>query len=185
MVHKGTKELMTDRLMLRRFLIDDAETMFINWANDPEVTKFLSWEPHGNIEITKSLLQSWVKEYENLNYYNWAVVYDGQLIGSIGLLSMKDEVGEAEAGYCISKAYWGKGIMAEALAAVINYSFDEVGFNRIIAKHNVQNPNSGKVMKKCGMKYLETKYTPLTLKSDKIVLCDFYEIRNPNRTKGA
>ncbi len=157
---------------------------FHHWANDPEVTKFLSWEPHGSIEVTKNLLQSWVKDYENPNCYNWAIVYDGNLVGSISLLNPKDDIGEAEAGYCMSKAYWGKGIMAEALAAVLKYSFDEVGFNRIFAKHNIENPNSGKVMRKCGMKYyIETKNAPLALKPDKIVMCDCYEILNPNLAK--
>lgn len=185
MVHGGTKELQTERLVLRRFIVDDAEAMFKNWANDPEVTKFLSWEPHGSIEVTKSLLQSWVKNYENPDYYNWAIVFNGQLIGSIGMLLINDDISEAEVGYCISKKYWGKGIMAEALAAVLKYSFDEVGVKRIIAKHNIHNPNSGKVMKKCGMKYLETKNAPLALNSDKIAMCDFYEILNPNLPKRA
>lgn len=183
MIHKGTKELKTQRLILRRFVIEDAEAMFNNWANDPEVTKFLSWEPHGCIEVTKDLLESWVKDYQNLNCYNWAIVFDDFLVGSISLLNLKDDICEAEAGYCMSKTHWGKGIMAEALAALLKYSFDEVGFNRIFAKHNIDNPNSGKVMKKCGMKYLETKDAPLALRPDRIVMCDFYEILNPNSTK--
>lgn len=178
MIHKGTVTLITERLILRRFVIDDAETMFNNWANDPEVTRFLSWEPHGDVEVTKTLLQFWVEDYKNSNCYNWAIVYDNNLIGTISLLNPKDDIAEAEAGYCMAKKYWGKGIMAEALTAVIKYSFDEIGFSRIVAKHNVDNPNSGKVMIKSGMKYLETKNAPLALNPDKIVMCDFYEIYN-------
>lgn len=183
MIHKGTKALVTNRLILRQFIKYDAKAMFNNWANDPEVTKFLSWEPHGSIEVTKALLESWVGDYKNLNCYNWAIVFGGDLIGSIGLLNPNYDISEAEAGYCMSKRYWGKGIMAEALTAVLQYSFDEVGFNRIFAKHNTDNPNSGKVMKKCGMRYLETKNAPLALKPDKIVMCDIYEILNPSLAK--
>lgn len=91
-----------------------------------------------------------------------------------------DENKEAEVGYCIMKKHWGKGIMVEALAKTIEYSFDVVGFNRLYAKHDVENINSGKVMIKCGMRYIDTRNAPLALKPDKIVLCDCYEIFNSN-----
>ncbi len=179
MQRRGTVTLYTDRLILRRFVIEDAEDMFNNWANDPEVTKFLSWEPHGDIEITKKLLSQWVKSYDNPDTYNWAVVLNDTPIGSVSLLHPDNDKREAEGGYCLSRDYWGKEIMPEAFSAVIKYAFEEVGFRRIYAKHNVQNPNSGKVMLKCGMKYIGTKNAPLALKPDKIVMCDCYEIINP------
>ena len=53
MIHKGSKRLETERLILRRFKEEDAKMMFNNWANDPEVTRFLSWEHHGSLEVTK------------------------------------------------------------------------------------------------------------------------------------
>ncbi len=56
-------------------------------------------------------------------------------------------------GYCIGRKWWHKGIMAEALLKVIEFLFDEVGANRIEAVHDPNNPNSGRVMLKCGMKY--------------------------------
>lgn len=181
MVHKGTKKLETKRLTLRRFCVDDAEDMFRNWANDSQVSKFLNWEPHGTIEVTKSLLEEWEKGYENLNCYNWAIVLHGCLVGSVSLLNPNDITCEAEAGYCMSRAYWGKGIMAEALSAVVKYAFEEVGFRRIFAKHDVNNPNSGKVMRKCGMRYIETKIAPFALDSTRTALCDCYDIINsPN-----
>lgn len=178
MIHKGTKRLETERLILRRFELEDAEMMFTNWANDPEVTRFLSWEPHGSLEVTKALLKSWVDEYEKLNHYNWAIVYDGDLVGSISLVAIDEEVAGAEVGYCMSRRYWGRGIMAEALSAVLAYCFDELAFKEMYAKHHVDNPNSGKVMKKAGMKYLKTEKASLRLQEDKIVMCDFYEIFN-------
>ncbi|MBQ5415093.1 MAG: GNAT family N-acetyltransferase, partial [Firmicutes bacterium] len=61
MDHKGTKTLNTDRLVLRQFTPDDAQAMFDNWAKDPEVTRFLTWQPHENAEITRSLLKQWVE----------------------------------------------------------------------------------------------------------------------------
>ncbi len=183
MIHKGTKKLHTERLLLRRFTLDDAQEMFDNWANDGEVTKFLSWQPHGKISVTKALLKDWENSYQNPNCYNWGIVYDNKLIGSIGFLNPNDDLFEAEAGYCMSKDYWGMGIMAEALFAILKFAFEDVGFKRIYAKHDVNNPNSGKVMKKCGMKYIETSNKPLALKPDETKMCDCYEILNVNFTK--
>ena len=63
LTHKGTVTLETPRLILRRAEPADAPAMFRNWATDPEVTKYLTWPPHGNIAITRSLLERWSAEY--------------------------------------------------------------------------------------------------------------------------
>ena len=73
LTHKGTQTLRTDRLILRRFTIDDAQEMFDNWANDERVTKFLTWQPHKNPEKTKELLKDWIKTYEDPTTYNWLI----------------------------------------------------------------------------------------------------------------
>ena len=62
MKHLGTVELKTDRLILRRFTMDDAEAMYRNWASDPEVTKYLTWPAHANPEISRKDLERWIKE---------------------------------------------------------------------------------------------------------------------------
>ena len=60
MNHKGTATLETERLILRRFSIDDASCMFKNWASSDEVTKYLTWPTHSDISITESVLNSWI-----------------------------------------------------------------------------------------------------------------------------
>lgn len=60
-------------------------------------------------------------------------------------------------GYCMGRAHWGKGIMPEALSALIDFFFGEVGINRVEAEHEVNNPKSGRVMEKAGMRYEGTK----------------------------
>lgn len=154
MEHKGTKTLETDRLILRRFVISDAESMYQNWASDEEVTRFLTWPPHASIEVTKSLLTDWINRYEDDNYYNWVIELKetGDVIGNISVVQLNEKIDGAIIGYCMSRAYWGKGIMPEALKAVIKYLFCEVGLNRIAACHDVNNPKSGRVMDKAGMK---------------------------------
>ena len=74
------------------------------------------------------------------------------LTGSIAVVDMNDSIDMISIGYCISKKYWHKGITSEALSILIKFFFEEVKVNRIEAKHNINNPNSGKVMLKCGLK---------------------------------
>ena len=59
MRHAGTQEIETPRLILRRLLPEDANRMYVNWANDPDVTRFQRWEPHKNAAETRQLLEAW------------------------------------------------------------------------------------------------------------------------------
>lgn len=153
MKHLGTVELNTARLCLRKFTIADTDAMFENWASDPEVTKFLTWPAHQNEGVSRWVLESWISEYEKENYYQWAIEYEDQPVGSISVVSANDSVETVQIGYCIGKRWWHKGITSEALEAVIKFFFEEVGVNRVEARHDSNNPNSGAVMRKCGMKY--------------------------------
>lgn len=154
MQHKGTITLETDRLILRQFRNDDAEYMFKNWASDSKVTEFLTWQPHENVEVTKELLNNWIHRYSDLSFYNWVIERKdmGEIIGNISVIKLEEKIEAAEIGYCMGSRWWGQGIMPEALNAVITYLFDEVGMNRIAACHDSNNPKSGRVMVKAGMK---------------------------------
>ena len=149
----GTQVLRTERLILRPFTVADAEDMYHGWASDPEVTRYLTWPPHSGVEITRMLLTDWVGRYESGAYFNWAIEWreTGRVIGNISVVSLIEAIEAAEIGYCLGRAYWGCGIMPEALTAVENYLFDEAGLNRITARHDVNNPKSGRVMEKAGM----------------------------------
>ena len=153
--HLGTQRIETERLVLREARLDDAQAMFDNWASDPEVTKYLTWPTHGSVDVTKLIAESWVKGYEQENFYLWMIELKeiGQPIGSISVVNMDDRVEKAEIGYCMGRNWWHKGIMTEALRAVMDFLFDDVGVNRIEARHDPRNPHSGGVMRKCGMKY--------------------------------
>ena len=77
----------------------------------------------------------------------------GEPIGSIGTVLVLDDLALVRVGYCMGSRWWGQGIMPEALAAVIRFFFERVGVNRVESCHDVRNPNSGRVMAKCGMQY--------------------------------
>lgn len=156
MKHKGTITIETERLILRRFELSDGEAMYKNWASDSEVTKFLTWPPHSSVEVTKDILKSWYDSYKNKNYYQWAIVLKDngkEPIGSIGAVSQDENIDMVHIGYCMGKKWWKKGIMSEALSAVIDYFINNIAANRIESRHDPRNPNSGKVMMKCGLKY--------------------------------
>jgi ribosomal-protein-alanine N-acetyltransferase len=155
MTHKGTQTIETQRLVLRRAELTDAEAMFRNWASDPEVTKYLTWPPHTSLEVSRRILENWVEVNAQIDRYHWMIVLKelGQPIGSISVVEHRDDIGEAEVGYCIGKQWWHKGLVTEAMRAVMGYLFDQVGMNRVEARHDLNNPHSGGVMKKCGMRY--------------------------------
>lgn len=156
--HTGTIELKTDRLTLRPFRMEDAQAMYDNWASDPEVTHFLTWPTHPNAKVSEMVLTDWVGHYGEQDYYAWAIVPRdlGQPIGSIAVVDHDDRVGKAHIGYCIGRSWWRKGIMPEALQAVMDHLFDAVGYQRLESRHDPRNPASGAVMRKCGMKYEAT-----------------------------
>lgn len=155
MKHQGTTTLETERLILRRYKQTDAEDMYANWASDPEVTKYLMWQTHSNVEVSKSYVESVISEYDNLELYQWGIELKelGQVIGGISVVHLNNDVGSAHIGYCIGRPWWNRGITSEALSAVIKYLMDEVGVNRIESRHDPRNPNSGKVMEACGLTY--------------------------------
>lgn len=115
LMHKGTQIINTDRLLLRRFKITDAHDMFKNWANDCEVSKFLSWKPHNNVEVTKKIIEQWISEYRNNNVYDWTIELKeiGEVIGGISIVELDEKNYSCEIGYCMSRKYWGKGILEE------------------------------------------------------------------------
>ena len=156
MKHCGTQRLETDRLVLRRFVKDDAAAMYHNWASDKEVTKYLMWPTHSSQETSQGVTEDWVNHYSNERYYHWAIVLKNngdEPIGDIAVVDMKENISMAHIGYCIGRTRWNKGITSEALKTVMDFLFDVVDVNRIESRHDPRNPHSGMVMKKCGMKY--------------------------------
>lgn len=153
MNHLGTVTLETERLILREFVPEDAVPMYKNWASDPEVTAFLTWPPHASLHITEEVIRQWIRGYQKPDFYEWAIELKelGQAIGSISVVEHDNDVGRCHIGYCLGKEWWHKGIMTEALGAVMTFLFDHVQASRIDSRHDTRNPRSGAVMVKCGM----------------------------------
>jgi ribosomal-protein-alanine N-acetyltransferase len=151
MRHCGTQPIETARLLLRRITLADTDAVFGNWANDAEVTRFMRWIPHENTETTVKVVSQWVSEYLSDNRYHWGISLDGVLIGSIGVFNISEHDRTAEIGFCVGRAWWGRGFVTEAAAAVVDYMFSKTEIERVEAFHSVENPASGAVLRKIGM----------------------------------
>ena len=124
-------ELITERLILRKLRKEDVKSIFNNWASDPEVVKYVTWNVHTNVEQTKQILDIWLKEYENPKTVRYGIVLkdNNELIGAIDVVDYID--GNPEIGYCLSKKCWNKGYMTEACNALLDY-LSAIGYKKII-----------------------------------------------------
>ena len=156
MNHQGTKEIETKRLILRKFVESDIPAVFKNWTSDDRVTEYLRWPTQKSIDETKDVISNFIKRYEKTDFYAWAIVLkdnSNEPIGMISVVDIKENLDLVHIGYCIGRNWWNQGITSEAFAGIIPFLFEEVKVNRIESQHDPNNPSSGKVMEKCGLKY--------------------------------
>lgn len=141
----------TDRILLRHWCDDDAETLF-KWASDPDVGPRAGWPPHKSVEESLEIIRTVFN-----NDSNWAIVLKatGEVIGAIGYgpsceCELPARENEPLCGYWIAKPYWNQGICTEALKLMLDHIRKITDIKSLISGHFVDNPASGKVMEKCG-----------------------------------
>ena len=143
--------LETSRLQLRKMTISDSAEVFENWTSSEVVARYLTWAPHSSLEVTEEYLS-----FEEKNRREgWGIVLkeSNQLIGNIAVIDDKEKIKTKTMGYVLGEKFWNQGYMSEALTRVINFLFETTDVNRIEAEHDVNNPSSGRVMKKSGMTF--------------------------------
>ena len=174
--HSGTTTLYTERLVLRKFQISDAEDMFNNWAADEDVARYTLWRKNESISETREFLRDWSSRYTSDEYYHWAIVYkeNHQVIGSISVSSINNLLKTGNIGYTIGKSYWNLGIATEALKNVLDFMINNIGMERIYAYHDINNRASGRVMQKCGMKFIKRKKKIFLNTYKPYIECDYY-----------
>lgn len=145
-------ELTTPRLLLRRLAMHDAADIY-HYSRDAEVARHVLWDAHRSIGDSRAYIRYMLRRYRNREPASWAIEYaqTGEVIGTIGFMWIQGDNSAAEVGYSLSRDYWNRGIMTEALKAVIAHGFGAMNLNRIEAQHETTNPASGAVMRKCGM----------------------------------
>lgn len=151
LTHKGTVEIKTARLCLRKFSQYDAEAMFYGWMSDERVAKYTSWYAHANIEDTRAYI-NYMISLDNDNSYNWVIELDGKAIGTINVCYADENSEICGIAYALSHDYWGQGIITEAFKATASFLFECVNYRKIIAGCDSENVGSRRVMEKIGMK---------------------------------
>jgi ribosomal-protein-alanine N-acetyltransferase len=146
---KAPVQFDTARLTLRQPQSSDAETIFLRYANDPEVTRFLGWPRHRSLQDTEAFLEFSAEEWGRWPAGPYLIFSrrDGQLLGSTGLGFHSAH--EAVTGYVLAKDAWGKGYATEALAAVIDV-VARIGVTRLSALCHPAHRPSRRVLEKCG-----------------------------------
>ncbi|MDN3693727.1 GNAT family N-acetyltransferase [Chryseobacterium tructae] len=147
---KNTPDIHTERLILRRFRLEDAEA-FYHMMNDPEVNTYLPLLPFENVEEAEEyLVKHYIKTYENETGYRYAICLKTNDV-PIGYINIAHHESN-DLGYGLSKKHWHKGVVTEACQALLVH-LRASNLLYITATHDIHNERSGNVMKKIGMKY--------------------------------
>ena len=155
----------TDRLILRPWNMEDLADLY-EYARVDGVGQMAGWLPHGSIEVSRNILESFIVEKKTLAL---ELKGNGKVIGSLGIERLKEEpeidpdLQGRELGYVLSKEYWGKGLMPEAVRAVVDYCFGVLGYDLLTCAHFKWNDQSRRVIEKSGFHFLkevshETRY---------------------------
>ena len=167
----------TKRLYLRSFQKNDAQAMFDAWTQDARVAQYCRWHPHTSLDMTEKLLDIYTNTADPHYPHRFAITIKdtNELIGCIDVVDISADGTAAEIGYLLAYAHWNKGYMTEALEAMIAHLFG-CGFRTVAARHHIDNHASGKVMEKCGMKYVGIEKTLRKFGSDDLIEVKRYEI---------
>ena len=149
--------LETERLLHRKFTLDDLDKL-IELRSDPEVNKYLGGTRLQNPEAIAKRLRVYIDCYDKFGFGATAMIWKetGEMIGWSGLMPLENS-GEIEVGYGMIKEFWGKGIGLETALGWLDYGFNQVGLERIVAVAEPENVGSWRIMEKCGMHYEKTE----------------------------
>src|SRR5699024_212055 len=148
----------TDRLTLRKLKAEDTPAIY-TYGSDEEVSKYCMWDTHQSLADSKAFIDYALYGYNNKEIGLWGIVVkeDKKLIGVIDFVSWQTEHRTAEIGYVLAQEYWSKGLMTEAVKAVIQFGFAEMDLIRIQAKCFTENTGSAKIMQRGCVTYEGTK----------------------------
>ena len=134
---------------MRQLTLDDAEAIFETYAQDTDVTWFLTWRPHRTIGETRDFLQSCLDAWREQSEFTWAVTLHDQTL--IGAIALRIHNFKADTGYVIARPFWNRGYASEALQAVVDWALAQPQIHRVWAVCDVDNQASARVLEKVGM----------------------------------
>ena len=146
--------LTTNRLFLRSIMPGDAEALFAI-RSDVEAMKYFGQEPYESLDETKDVIRRMEERYTRKEALRWGITLQGEdrLIGSCTLFHFDEGFDRAETGYELNRAFWGKGIMTEAMSAILTFGFSELGLHRVEAVIDIANERSKNLLLKLGFTY--------------------------------
>lgn len=163
-------ELYTKRLILRPWQESDAKALY-KYAKNPNVGPIAGWQPHTSIENSREIIKNVLSAAEN---YAVVLKETGEAVGSIGIMTAKSEIhsatmvaDECEIGYWIGEAYWGQGLIPEAVNELLRYAFEDLQMTTVWCGYFDGNEKSKRVQEKCGFIYSHAEYNkPVPLMND-------------------
>lgn len=168
----------TERLLLKKIEPSNANDMYA-YASLDEVTRYLLWTPHLNIEETKGYIEYINKQYRKGNYADWGLncKEDGVFIGTCGFADMDFSNNKGELGYVLSPSYQGRGYMKEAVNAVLKLTFGELNIERIELRIMEDNTASKRFAEQMGFVFEGTARRSLFLRGRYITLHNYSMLR--------
>jgi len=139
----------TERLRLRRLRASDAYAIYERYAQDPEVSKYLTWRPHQSPDEAIVHVERVVQQWEEGSKYAW-IIEDRQAHRLLGSIAAHPTLGRVELGYLLARDAWGNGYMPEAVTAVTEWFLSQPEVFRVWALCDVENTGSARVLEKAG-----------------------------------
>ncbi|WP_162651248.1 GNAT family N-acetyltransferase [Lentilitoribacter sp. Alg239-R112] len=149
-VFQPPERIETERLILRKARLSDAAILHDAYMTDPDVAKFTSWKPRTDVRQSEMWIAHCIKQWERAESFPFVIEYESEPIGMVGMHSMSDHISFA---FVIAKPFWGKGIMPEALSALIDWALAQQCVNRVQIYFLADNHRSQRVIEKCGLEY--------------------------------
>lgn len=140
----------TVRLLLRRPIMADAEAIFKCYAQDPEVTRYVTWRPHQNLSETQQFLSTCIDAWQGDRRFPYSIVLKNKS-ALVGMIEITIANFRAEVGYVLARQHWGQGIMTEAARALVDWALSQPQIYRVWAVCDVENAASARVLEKVGM----------------------------------
>lgn len=152
----------TERLILRQVRLEDVQDYY-NMTSDPEVARYYDWDGPETVKVAKRILDNDIKKYNKKKAIKWAITLKNKdvLIGTVFFFRFVCQ-SRAEVAVNLSRKYWGKGIITEAMEAVVAFGFEKMGLHRIEALVNPNNIGAIRTLEKAGFERegVLRKYSP-------------------------
>lgn len=142
----------TARLILRKPVVEDTPLIYEAYANDAEVTRYLTWRPHRTVADGEEPAAHRLAAWETGEYFCWVVTLREEGGELIGMISIRPDEWRVDLGYVLGRKFWGRGYMTEAVRAVVDYALAETEVFRVWAVCDVENAASARVLEKAGMR---------------------------------